>query len=145
MAKDMLYSEGMASKEHLNDVAIRERQLEVHLLHSPEYLRQVDQTLKRQVTMLYLAIALLILFQSLFAWKTAGWIPVSAMALTAVTSLLAIINCLLLIRTKSCLRRLNDSWLRPEEKTAVHELRNQKYEILTRNFQAGGDHSAQLN
>jgi len=119
----------MALNETLEDVAIRERQLEAHLLRSPEYLRRADQELKRQVSMLYLAIALLLVFQGLFAWRTVGQIPVFATALTAVTSLLAIFNCLLLIRTKSCLRRLNDAWLRPEEKTAVMALRNQRDEI----------------
>jgi hypothetical protein len=124
--KDMILTES------LEDVTIRERQLEAHLLRSPEYLRQADRELKRQVSMLYLAIALLIVFQGLFTWGASAAIPVTAIALTTVTSILAIFNCLLLIRTKTFLRRLNDSWLKPEEKSAVYALRNQRHEILTR-------------
>jgi hypothetical protein len=142
MAEYVLNYPDMASKEYLEDVTIRERQLEAHLLHSPEYLRRADQELKRQVSMLYLAIALLLVFQGLFAWKTAGEIPLSAVALTTITSLLAIINCLLLIRTKACLRRLNDSWLRPEERSAVCELRNQRSAILTYQSTPLAEHDA---
>jgi hypothetical protein len=119
----------MSANETLEDVAIRERQLEAHLLRSPEYLRRADQELKRQVSMLYLAIALLLVFQGFFAWKTVGAIPLGAEIMTGITSLLAIANCILLIRTKSCLRRLNDAWLRPEERTAIQALRDQRDEI----------------
>ena len=135
----------MALKENLEDVAIRERQLETHLLHSPDYLRKCDQMVKRQVVMLYLAIALLVLFQGIFTLRTAGQIPISTTALTTVTSLLAIINCLLLIRTKACLRRLNDAWLRPEERAAVNALRHQRAEILSHSFETGEISGAQLN
>jgi hypothetical protein len=131
MAEPMLNSGDMASKEYLEDVKIRERQLEAHLLHSPEYLHRADQELKRQVSILYLAIALLIFFQGVFAWETTGQITVSVTLLTTITSLLAIINCLLLIRTKACLRRLNDAWLRPDEKNAVDELRHHRAAVAT--------------
>ena len=126
-------------------MAIRERQLEAHLLQSPEYLRRCDQTIKRQVTMLYLAIALLIFVQGIFTLKTAGQIPPIAVVLTTVTSLLAIVNCLLLIRTKSCLRHLNDSWLKPEEKSAVNALRHQRTELLGQQLASGEARGAQLN
>jgi hypothetical protein len=146
MADDMLLKLDMSTTETLEDVAIRERQLEAHLLRSPEYLRRADQELKRQVSMLYLAIALLLLFQGLFAWRTAGSIPISATVMTGITSLLAIVNCFLLIRTKSCLRRLNDSWLRPEERSAVRALRNQRHEILLRGSGSEAEHArAELN
>jgi hypothetical protein len=134
MADNMLNLGGMAAKEYLEDVKIRQRQLEAHLLHSPEYVERVNNTLKRQVTTLYLAIALMFLFQGLFILRGSGELPFSAMVLTAITSFLAIINCLMLIRTKSCLRRLNDAWLRPEEKSAVEELRHQRTAILHRQF-----------
>ena len=125
----------------LEDVIIRERQLEAHLLHSPEYLRRASRELKRQVSMLYLAIALLFVFQSLFAWK-AGHIPISEVVLISVTSFLAIINCLLLIRTKACLRRLNDAWLKPAEKTAVYALRLQRSELLSLHGGTAGEKAA---
>ena len=134
MADNMLNLGGMAAKAYLEDVKIRERQLEAHLLHSPEYVERVNNTLKRQVTTLYLAIALMFLFQGLFILRGSGDLPFSAMVLTAITSFLAIINCLMLIRTKSFLQRLNDAWLRPEEKSLVEELRHQRTEILSRVF-----------
>jgi hypothetical protein len=115
----------------LEDVTIRERQLQMHLLHSPEYLRKADQELKRQVTVLYLAIALLLLFQGLFAWRTAGEIPLGVLLLTVVTSSLAVVNCLLLIRTKNWLRRINEAWLKPEERMALESLRQRRGEILS--------------
>jgi len=49
----------MSAEETLHDVTIRVQQLESFILRSPEYLKRADQELKRQVTMLYLAIALL--------------------------------------------------------------------------------------
>jgi hypothetical protein len=107
-----------------DDAAIRARQLETHLLRSPEYLHRADQELKRQVSLLYLAVALLLLFQGLFAWRAAGQIPFGLLLLTGVTSILAVVNCVLLIRTKNCLRKLNAAWLKPEERTAMEALRN---------------------
>lgn len=107
----------------LDDAAIRARQLETHLLRSPEYLQKADQELKRQVSLLYLAVALLLLFQGLFAWRTAGQIPLGLLLLTGVTSILAVVNCVLLIRTKNCLRKLNAAWLKPEERLALEALR----------------------
>jgi hypothetical protein len=121
-----------ARDETLEDVTIRQRQLESHLLRSPEYLRRADQELKRQVSELYLAIALLLLFQGIFTWRSIGLVPAGTAILTILTAALAIINCLLLIRTKSFLHRLNETWLKPEEKTAIDILRHQRDEILTR-------------
>jgi hypothetical protein len=107
-----------------NDATIRARQLETHLLRSPEYLHRADQELKRQVSMLYLAVALLLVFQGLFSWRAAGQVPFGLLLLTGVTSILAVVNCVLLIRTKNCLRKLNASWLKPEERSALEALRN---------------------
>jgi len=45
---------------------------------------------------------------------------------------LAIVNCLLLIRTKTWLHRLNEAWLGPQEKVAITTLRSQRKEIMTR-------------
>jgi hypothetical protein len=108
------------------------QQLESYILRSPEYLRKADQELKRQVTMLYLAIALLLLFQGLFSLRVADTFPMGGMILMSVTSSLAIVNCLLLIHTKTWLHRLNETWLGPQEKIALSSLRNQRNELLTR-------------
>ena len=107
-----------------DDAAIRARQLETHLLRSPEYLHRADQELKRQVSLLYLAVALLLVFQGLFSWRAAGQIPFGLLLLTGVTSILAVVNCLLLIRTKNWLRKLNAAWLKPEERSALEALRD---------------------
>jgi replicative DNA helicase len=122
----------MSAEESLHDVTIRVQQLEAHILRSPEYLGRADQELKRQVTMLYLAIALLLVFQGLFTLHAAGQLPISGMILMSVTSFLAIVNCLLLIKTKTWLHRLNEAWLGSQEKVALNSLRFQRTEILTR-------------
>lgn len=122
----------MSAEETLHDVAIRVQQLESYILRSPEYLRRADQELKRQVAMLYLAIALLLVFQGLFTLRAAGHLPMSGMILMSVTSFLAIVNCLLLIHTKTWLHRLNEAWLGPQEKVALTSLRSQQNELLTR-------------
>src|SRR5471030_2981271 len=121
----------MSAEETLHDVTIRVQQLEDYILHSPEYLKRADQELKRQVTMLYLAIALLLVFQGLFTLRVAGHFPISGMILMSVTSFLAIVNCLLLIHTKTWLHRLNEAWLGPQEKIALKSLRCQQDELQT--------------
>src|SRR5471032_2595768 len=122
----------MSAEETLHDVTIRVQQLEAYILRSPEYLQRADQELKRLVTMLYLAIALLLVFQGLFTLRAAGNLPVSAVILMSVTSFLAIVNCLLLIKTKTWLHRLNEAWLDPQEKVALTSLRFQRKELITR-------------
>jgi hypothetical protein len=136
----------MSAEETLHDVEIREQQLQSFILKSPEYRKRADQELKRQVTMLYLAIALLLIFQGFFTLKVLGILPISEMMLVSVTSVLAIVNCLLLIRTKTWLHRLNEAWLGPQEKVAITTLRSQRKEIMTR-LAASPDEiaSAELN
>ena len=122
----------MSAEETLHDVDIREQQLRSFILHSPEYLKRADQELKRQVTMLYLAIALLLVFQGLFTFRATGALPFGGMLLMSVTSILAIVNCLLLINTKKWLNQLNEAWLGPQEKVAVTSLRFQRTELQSR-------------
>ena len=136
----------MSAEESLHDVSIRVQQLESYILRSPEYLRKADQELKRQVTMLYLAIALLLLFQGLFSLRVADTFPMGGMILMSVTSSLAIVNCLLLIQTKTWLHRLNEAWLGPQERIALTSLRSQHKELQTRVMEIPGDAlNAELN
>lgn len=136
----------MSAEETLHDVTIRVQQLEAYILRSPEYLKRADQELKRQVTMLYLAIALLIVFQGLFTFRAAGHLPFSGMVLMSVTSFLAIVNCMLLIQTKTWLHRLNEAWLGPQEKVALQSLNFQRKEILTHLTKSPvGMQNAQMN
>jgi len=132
----------MSAEETLHDVDIREQQLEAFILRSPEYIKRADQELKRQVTILYLAIALLLVFQGFFPLKVLGVLPISEMLLISVTSVLAIINCLLIIRTKTWLHRLNEAWLGPQEKAAITTLRAQREEIRSRLAVASPDEIA---
>jgi cell division septal protein FtsQ len=137
----------MSLNESLEDVAIRERQLEAHILQSAEYRKRADRDLKRLVMMLYLAIALLFLFQLLFTYNSIEHVPLKGTLLVTVTSILGVLNCLLLIQTKTWLHRLNEAWLAPQEKIALETLKNQRQEILTRLPRHGGDSrgSAELN
>jgi hypothetical protein len=136
----------MSAEEILHDVSIREQQLESLILRSPEYLKKADQELKRQVTMLYLAIALLILFQGLFTLSATGSIPFSGALLMGVTSILAIVNCLLLIKTKTWLHRLNEAWLSPQEKVALTSLKFQRQDLMMQLSQSPGEvENAALN
>jgi hypothetical protein len=132
----------MSAEETLHDVDIREQQLQEYILRSPEYLKRADRELKRQVTMLYLAITLLLVFQGFFTLKVLGVLPFSEMMLVSVTSILAIANCLLLIKTKTWLHRLNEAWLNPQERIAISSLRTQKQEILSRLATAPSEEAA---
>src|SRR5271154_4658593 len=106
----------MSVEESLQDVAIRERQLEAHILRSKEYLKRANQNIKRQIFTLYAAIALLLAYQGFFTLRAVGWTAFDDVLLTTITSCVAIVTCLLLIRTKTWLRRLNEAWLGPQEK-----------------------------
>lgn len=116
----------------LRDLIVRTQQLETHLLRSPEYLFKADQGLKRQITMLYLAIALLFLFEGFFVLLEARHMPGWLLGLILFTALLAIVNCVLLIRTKQCLHRLNAGWLPPEAKKALETLQREHAELRSR-------------
>ncbi len=116
----------MSSVDPLDDLAIRQRQLEAHLLRSPEYLHKADQDLKRQVALLYLAIALLLVFQGIFVLREAGTMPGSLLGLIVFTAMLAIVNCLLLIRTKHYLNRLNVGWLDVNARQTLERLNQER-------------------
>ena len=136
----------MSVEESLQDVAIRERQLEAHILRSKEYLKRANQNIKRQIFILYAAIALLLAYQGFFTLRAVGWIAFDDVLLTTITSCVAIVTCLLLIRTKTWLRRLNEAWLGPQEKDALEALKLQRHEILTRLPRSrDGSENAELN
>lgn len=108
----------------------RENQLRLHIIRSEEYVHEFERNFKRQLLLLYLAIALLLLFQSWFALSFAGHLKMSELTLIIVTSILAILNCCLLINTKSWLKRINEAWIDPQEKIALDSVRMQRREIL---------------
>jgi hypothetical protein len=136
----------MSIEESLHDVTIRERQLEAHILRSTEYRKRVDRDLKRLVSMLYLAIALLLLIQGMFTYQEMEQAPVNRFVLMGIIAFLGVLNCFLLIQTKSWLHRLNEAWLAPQEKIALEALKSQRHEILTRLPRGGnGSQNAELN
>jgi hypothetical protein len=118
--------------EPLDDLNVRARQLERHLLRSPEYLSKADRDLKRQVVILYLAIALLLLFEGIFVIREARHMPDGLLALIVFTSALAIVNCVLLIRTKHYLHRLNEGWLDPDARRTLEKLRDELDQLQRR-------------
>jgi hypothetical protein len=120
----------MTLEEALRDVETRENQLRLHIIRSEEYVHEFERNFKRQLLLLYLAIALLLLFQSWFALSFAGHLKMSELTLIIVTSILAILNCCLLINTKSWLKRINEAWIDPQEKIALDSVRMQRREIL---------------
>jgi hypothetical protein len=122
----------MSIEESLQDVTIRERQLEAHILRSAEYQKRAHRDLRRLVAMLYLAISLLMLIQGLFAFRAVSEFPIHGVILLSVTAILGALNCCLLIQTKRWLHQLNEAWLAPQEKEALEALKIQRTEILTR-------------
>jgi len=63
-----------------------------------------------------------------------------------VTSILAIVNCLLMIKTKTWLNRMNEKWLGPQERVALTSLRSQRQELMMQMNQLPGEvENATLN
>lgn len=122
----------MSFNESLEDVAIRERQLEAHILRSSEYRKRAYRDLKRLVLMLYLAVALLALLQVLFTVRTMEEISLNGIIMSSIICFLGAMNCLLLINTKKWFHHLNEAWLGPQERIALDTLKSQRHEILTR-------------
>jgi hypothetical protein len=122
----------MSPEESLNDVAVRQRQLEAHILRSAEYLNQANRQLKRQISMLYLAICLLFMLEGFFIYRVNGPVSEYSIVLTIVTAVLACISCLLLLQTRSWMQRINDTWLNAREKEAIEALRARRLDILNR-------------
>ncbi|MEM1058299.1 MAG: hypothetical protein AAGK14_03545 [Verrucomicrobiota bacterium] len=114
------------------DLTTRETQLRLHIIRSEEYLRHFDRDYKRQVFMLYLSIMLLLLFQSWFLYRTVGLTQWEIAMCVAGVGVLAILNCLLLIRTKMFLRRVNEAWIAPQEKIALDNLREERRQLTAR-------------
>jgi hypothetical protein len=114
----------------LQDIEIREEQLGRYIIRSEGYLTRFHSEFRRQVQILYLSIILLILFQSLFAWQFTHYLSGGQLVLVVATTLLAIVNCALLIRTKGWLRSVNEEWIDPEEKAALETIRKQRHQVL---------------
>lgn len=120
----------MDLKTAWQDLETRENQLRLHIIRSEEYLRQFDRDFKRQVLMLYVCIALILLFQSWFFYQSAAYSRWEIALFVLGISALAIGNCVLLIRTKLFLNRVNEAWIEPQEQIALNNLRSERHELL---------------
>jgi len=56
------------------------------------------------------------------------------------------VNCLLMIKTKTWLNRMNEKWLGPQERVALTSLRSQRQELMMQMNQLPGEvENATLN
>ena len=79
--------------------------------------------------LLYVSIALLLLFQSWFVYNVIGRSPWEVVVCVMGISFLAVVNCALMIRTKSFLKRINEAWIAPQEKIALDNVRDERQEL----------------
>jgi hypothetical protein len=120
----------MSDDEALKDLAVRTRQLEAHLLRSPEYLSRISRKVKWLV--LGLLVAVILFFFELIDFEKTHVMSLGLLGTIAGTDAFAMADCALLIRTKRCLRRLNERWLHPDAKKTLESLRQQRVEMQTR-------------
>jgi hypothetical protein len=117
----------MSDDEALHDLAVRARQLEAHLLRSPEYLLKVRR--KAAWLALVFGAAILLFFgEEIFYLREPK--PNSTFVLGSIDFTLVIIltSGVLLIRTRGFRHRLNESWLNPEAKKTLDALRRERTE-----------------
>lgn len=120
----------MSDDETLHDLALRTRQLEEHLLRSPEYLSQVRGKVKWLVAVL--VVAILLFFFEIIDFEKMHHMTLGLLGTVAGTDALAIADCGLLLRTRRSLHRLNERWLDPKAKKTLDSLRQQHAEVQTR-------------
>jgi hypothetical protein len=120
--------------EALKDLAVRMRQLEAHLLRSPEYLARASRKVKWLLILLGVAVVLFF-FEGIFCLREAR--PASPVVLGSidVTSFVAIVSCVLILRARRCFRHLNEKWLHSEARKTLETLRQQRAEIQSRSSQ----------
>jgi tetrahydromethanopterin S-methyltransferase subunit G len=122
----------MRQDEVLQNVSTRLDELETHLLNSAEYVRRANAELTRRISYVYLAIGLLILTLAGFFFESDEELPLSSLMVIALTGFFSIFNCVLLLRARANLRRLNEAWLDPRQLETLATLKTQHQQIKTR-------------
>ncbi|PTY03959.1 hypothetical protein DB346_02690 [Verrucomicrobia bacterium LW23] len=118
--------------EALRDLDVRENQLRSHILQSSEYRNRFNRDIKRQILMLYISILIVMAFQSMYAWYSGTILEFREALMLGSCMFFTILNCVILIRTKSYLNTINDMWINPQEKTALEIIRIQRIELQER-------------
>jgi hypothetical protein len=119
----------MPAADPLADLALRERQLEAHLLRSHEY--QGKAARRTALLALILAATIFLTLGEAIIYSREPR-PKSEVVLGSIdlTGLVAVIAVYLLFRTRGCLRRLNERWITPEAKKALKSLRQERLQLL---------------
>jgi hypothetical protein len=120
----------MFDDEALNDLAVRTRQLEVHLVRSPEYVSKVS----RKATWLAVVLGLAFVF---FVGEEIVYLdepkPRSTFVMGSIdaTLLIVLTSGVMLVRTRGCRHRLNESWLSPDARKTLEALRREQTKRAT--------------
>jgi len=117
----------MSDDEALHDLAVRARQLEAHLLRSPEYLLKVGRQAKWLGGALFVILVLLVA-EEFFYLRESKSASSFVLGSIDVTLFAAFTTGVLLIRTHRCRRHLNERWLNPEAKKTLDALRRERME-----------------
>jgi hypothetical protein len=117
--------------EALKDLAVRLRQLEAHLLCSPEYLARAGRKVAWLAALLGVAVVLF-LFEGIFCLRGTRPEPPVVLGSIDVTTCVVIASCVLIIRAKRCFRHLNETWLSSEAKKTLETLRREQAELKSR-------------
>ena len=115
----------MFDDEALNDLAVRTRQLEAHLVRSPEYVAKVGRTAKMFAAVLVLALVIFFGEELLYVREPK---PEASVVLGSIdlTLLVIVTSGVLLVRTWRCRRRLNKNWLSPETRKTLEALQRER-------------------
>jgi hypothetical protein len=115
----------MFDDEALNDLAVRTRQLEAHLVRSPEYVSRVGRKIKWLAVVLGLAVVLFIGEEIAYLDEPK---PGSTLVLGSIdaTLLVIVISAVLLARARGCRHRLNENWLNPDARKTLETLREEQ-------------------
>jgi len=117
----------MSDDEALNDLAVRTRQLEAHLVRSPEYLSKVGRTTKMFAAVLVAALVIFFGEELLYVREPKAD---ASMVLGSIdlTLLVIVTSGVLLVRTWRCRSRLNKSWLNPDARKTLEALQRESTE-----------------
>jgi hypothetical protein len=120
----------MSDDEALNDLAVRMRQLEAHLVRSPEYVAKVGRTARMFAAVLALALVIFFGEELLYVREPR---PEASVVLGSID----LTRVVLLVRTWRCRRRLNKNWLSPDARKTLEALQRERTERSSPGAPAG--------